>query len=171
VIGSSLNLYDLDFSPSLEERDVRLDNHVCVWSENRHSVAKGHDRAHIAHLERLFQTNPSRVAGSCFDGTVRIFDLESLCVMAQLKGHGHRCWQSVEYSPNALVTCADDGLLRLWDLRASKVQGKVAHEGRVSCLLRDPRSGLLVTASCPDNPHEDNNKGTFRSDPSSLSLS
>ena len=160
MIGSSLNLYDINFCP--EEKGIRLDNHVRVWSEDRHSVAKGHDRAHIAHLERLNLTNSSHVAGACFDGTVRIFDIESLSVMAELKGHGHRCWQSVEYSSNALLTCADDGMLRLWDLRVSNVQGKVAHEGRVSCLLLDHRSGLLVTASCPDNPHEDNSKGTLR---------
>ena len=114
VMGSTLDIFIINFGHAAQ----KVRNHARVWTEDRKTVPHGHNRALIAHLERLHKTNPAWVAGACFDGTVRLFDIEHCAIAAEIGGHEGRCWQSAEFGTNGLLTCADDGLLRLWDVRS-----------------------------------------------------
>lgn len=159
VMGSTLDLVSINLEVGVTSRVDR------IWTEDRSTVTKGHNRALIAHLERMHKTNSSLISGSCFDGTVRLFDLNGnpAAGLRELSGHVGRCWQSIEYDAQQLLTCADDGKLRLWDLRSpDRPLTTAAHRGRVSCLLHDKRTNLVVSASCADKPHTDKEKGVFR---------
>eukprot|EP01038_Epipyxis_sp_PR26KG_P007938 gene7938-10771_t len=158
VMGSSLTICSINLSD-----DEHTENWSSVWSEDRKSVKHGNDRAHIADLQRLSLTNNNWISGSCFDGVIRIFDIERSCLNQELVGERQRCWQTLEYDANQLLSTADDGYLNLWDIRTSTVQGKCKHNGRVSCTLLDKNTKYIITASCPnDVKHNKSEKGTFR---------
>ncbi len=172
VMGSKIELLGIQCSESSHASPVSSIGEM--WSEDRHTVSKGANRAHIAHLERLNQTNPHWLSAACFDGTARVFDIERQSLVSEFGDSNRklRYWQTMELAPGLVVSCADDGFMKLWDLRTAggkrhcKAVGvSPLHSGRVSCMLKyncDHGNSYIITASCPDKPHESNSKAQFR---------
>ena len=130
-------------------------NHIHrVWEENRLEVPNGKSRAHIAHIEPLAKTNRNFISSACFDGKVRIFDVERGSLRDALSVHRGRCWQTKELDHSLIVSGADDKMMKLIDLRVKDVVASRHHHGRVSCMMIDPaQSHRVITASCPDDCH------------------
>lgn len=103
-----------------------------------------------------------KVALSFFGGRNEVRDTETGAVIHVGHEHELRVWQAVPYSSHEYATCADDGLVKLWDIRdgESSVKTYSGHPGRVSALafLRDKK---LVAGTCAPNPFEDPDKAQF----------
>ncbi len=104
----------------------------------------------------------------------RLFDIERQSLASEFGDvdRSLRYWQTMELAPGLVVSCADDGFMKLWDLRTAGGKGRCKavgvsplHSGRVSCMLKyDCGNGnsYIITASCPDKPHESESKAQFR---------
>lgn len=136
-MGSAIDLFDINLSTNPSKSPIK--KIANVWHENRHDVQPGTNRAHIAHLERMEQTNPNWLSGACFDASFRIFDVESGSLVSVVGDKGNfRYWQTMEMDRNLVVSCADDELMKLWDLRVCNRPVAISprHDGRISCMLK-----------------------------------
>jgi WD40 repeat protein len=103
-----------------------------------------------------------RVILSLFGGTTKVVNIETKQILHETHEHTGRVWQSAPLSPYEYMSCADDAMIKIWDMRVSqnsiRTYGK--HPGRVSALalLKDY---YFVAGTCPENPHESLNKGEF----------
>lgn len=173
MTGSSLDIYSLpsqiDGKKSARpksggKKGSHVQHVVKVWSEDRHTVKEGRNRAHLAHLEGLKKTNPVWISAACFDASVRVFDLEQQRTVTTLRrGDNIRYWQTQEYAEHLILSGADDGYLRLWDLRMPSHKANVAksrrHIGRVSAFIINPLTQTIMTASCHSNPNHPSSTG------------
>jgi WD40 repeat protein len=99
---------------------------------------------------------------SCFGGITKVIDVQREGAVVH-QGQEHktglqnyeRVWQAqpVPGNPNEYASCADDGLVKLWDIRQPKSVRTIAgHPGRVSSMgFFSPHH--VVVGSCPDDPH------------------
>lgn len=101
VMGSTLDLFSIDLDRGVNSRVHR------IWAEDRGTVARGHNRALIAHLERMHKTNSFLISGSCFDGTVRLFNLNIRPYAALRQLHGHMPASSMMHHSSLLVQMTD----------------------------------------------------------------
>ena len=177
VTGSSLHVYSLPSPSSILHRQTegnndgfkqvhsrsssnKMDSKVklvrTIWQEDRSTVATGNNRALIAHLEGLKKTNPLWISAACFDSSIRIFDVERNTLVQTFQlGKNLRYWQCQEYEANILLSCADDGYLRMWDTRihgnSANVCSSPKHIGRVSSFLINADYHSVISASCHSN--------------------
>lgn len=124
-------------------------------------------RRHISAIVRL-ESNPDLLGCALFDTTVRVVDMQNQKVLRIYKEHNpkriegkDRVWSVIELQPNVVASCADDATIKIWDLRAKKsVMTLGGNPGRVSCLLKINPNQFL-SASCPDDVFESEEKATI----------
>lgn len=91
---------------------------------------------------------------SVFDGSIRVHDVDAIQEIWRSVEHKGRTWAVENINPSVFASCGDDKTVRFWDLRQpSSVLILQDFPGRVSGLL-SLGDGCLITASCPDNPHQ-----------------
>lgn len=115
----------------------------------------------ISSIEPMKDAGVIKVALSFFGGEVQVFDLETKTPVFQGIEHKKRVWQAVPYTTNSFLSCADDGLIKIWDVReAASIQTIKGHPGRVSalCFLEDT---VFVAGTCSDDVDKDPDKGQF----------
>lgn len=148
VVGEKLHLYTPGFRVKFE-----FDNTVVTESTNRLNRPK------ISSLEVISDTE---MLASCFDGTVRIFDVDHDSPTI-LNGHVGRVWNSIAFegSNKVMLSCADDGKIKLWDVRVDDpcVWTSITHCGRVNALLVSNDS--LLSSTCHAKPHYSDDKCCF----------
>jgi WD40 repeat protein len=73
--------------------------------------------------------------------------------------HAERVWKAIPVDDASYITCADDGLIKIWDLRSrsGSVYTYGGHPGRVSALgIINPH--MFVAGSCASDPEQDSEK-------------
>ena len=126
-------------------------------------VPAGAQRPFISSVEMFPNSSKQELVLSFFGGATKVLDIEAKKITYENRGHSKRVWQSLPLSAYEYASCADDGLVKIWDRRnsANRAVGQVSgHPGRVSALAILP-NGQLLAGSCPDRPHEDQHKAQF----------
>lgn len=120
-------------------------------------------RAFISSITRL--ESQEHLAGlSIFNGNVLIYDLNAFQVVFHTKEHEKRVWTIENIAPSRFATCADDGLIKLWDPRqdgsVATMKDNADEPARVSVLLkRDEHQ--LISGSCPDDLNKSKERARF----------
>lgn len=124
--------------------------------EHKENLIRGSDktpegqRPHISAIKRL-EHNPEIVGTALFDGSVRLFDLQSKKIVRVFQEHQKRVWAIENIAPQVLASCADDATIKLWDVRCPNSIVTIGENpGRVSSIMR-LNSNILVSGSCPDD--------------------
>ncbi len=96
-----------------------------------------------------------------FDGSVQLYDIEKKAVIFRGDEHQNRVWTIENVRRDCFASCADDGFVKLWDLRQkSAVQTKRDIEGisaRVSIIKMIDENHLL-SGACPDDVYHTTTK-------------
>jgi len=155
VIGSDLEVW------SKEEHEgviTKWEKKTALIKEDPNEISYK-QRPHISHLEYI---DAHTVALALFSGKIQLIDLETETTIGLYEKHKRRVWTVVKMADNYFVSGADDGLAILWDFRTadSRVREIGRHYGRVSCLLT-LNDSQFVSASCPDDVRNAEQKGTF----------
>lgn len=86
-----------------------------------------------------------------FRGKIKIMDLNTYTLTKNYEGHKGRNWSIKKCDNNTFATCADDGLIKLWDARTyQNALTSGLHPGRVSNLLSLDEHKILAS-SCPND--------------------
>ena len=115
----------------------------------------------ISSIQPMKDDSVRQVALSFFGGEVQIFDIETKTAVFRGIEHKKRVWQAIPYTGNNFLTCADDGMIKVWDAReGASVHTLGGHPGRVSalCFLEET---IFVAGTCSDDSYRDLNKGQF----------
>lgn len=163
VIGSALEVHELHHPH--HHSGLRFEKVCDVWGQKhtsgRHQQRSGSKRPHIASIVRI---DDDHLAGGCFDGVVRVFDLRRNVCTLDMGGHRERVWDVVAMptlGPSVLASGADDQSLCLWDTRCQNqmIFRDTNFPGRVSSLLAVDDGRTLIAASCANDPHTSGDKG------------
>lgn len=84
-----------------------------------------------------FSPDGKRIASSSYDGAVRLVDAKTVNCESVLTGHSGAAWKVV-YAGQQLLSCSDDGSVRLWNVTARPSEGRV--------LLQKDRSAIYQIA-------------------------
>jgi WD40 repeat protein/GNAT superfamily N-acetyltransferase len=96
-----------------------------------------------------------------FDGSVRVIDLNTSKQSHHWQEHRERVWVIENITPHIFASCADDRLIKFWDLREkNSIKTIGGHPGRVSAILR-LEDTLLVAGTCHTNPRNGGAKLVF----------
>jgi len=104
----------------------------------------------------------ARLVLSFFGGATKILDCETKTSIFEAAEHTQRVWQAVPFSEHEYASCADDGLIKIWDVRQKpcSIRTLGGHPGRVSAMAFFDKSSL-VAGSCSEKPREDPDKAQF----------
>lgn len=102
---------------------------------------------------------------SIFNGWIAVYNLETKKMVMSAREHTKRVWTIEPVGRSCFASCADDGLIKLWDIRVSKnsfatMQDRPEEPSRVSVLL-SPNEHTLISGSCPDAVMESDTKATL----------
>lgn len=151
IHGTSLSV----FRP--QEHDFALVDSLITYDEG----LKLSQKPFISSILPMPEASVTKVALSFFGGEVQVFDLETKTPVFCGIEHKKRVWQTVPYTTDNFVSSADDGLIKIWDIReASSIHTIKGHPGRVSalCFLSDT---VVVAGTCSEEPHKDPHKAQF----------
>lgn len=84
-----------------------------------------------------FSPDGKRIASSSCDGVVRLLRVKTANCESVLTGHSGAAWKVV-FAGQKLLSCSEDGSVRLWNLKARQSQGRV--------LLQKERSSIYQIA-------------------------
>lgn len=115
----------------------------------------------ISSIQPMKEDVVEKVALSFFGGEVQVLDVETKTTVFKGFEHKKRVWQAIPYTAYNFLSCADDGLIKIWDTReAESIHTIGGHPGRVSalCFLDET---VFVAGSCGDRPAEDKDKAQF----------
>jgi len=144
-----------------EEIDVNVDQNG--WQKTATLLQEGErvnaQRPFISDINR-FEENHAQLAMAFFGGITRVIDLEhGGGILHEGREHQQRVWKALPMNATSFLSCADDGLIKVWDVRqAASVRTYTGHPDRVSALALLNNS-MFVAASCPAKPFEDPDKG------------
>lgn len=97
----------------------------------------------------------SDIGLAVFDGSVQIFDVERQRSVFMEKGHQKRVWTIEPFDTYCFASCADDGLIKIWDRRTiptctATLEHNLKVPARVS-VLANLSEHYIVSGSCPDD--------------------
>ncbi|MDX2346518.1 MAG: hypothetical protein QNK11_06590 [Legionella sp.] len=116
-------------------------------------------RPFISDINR-FEENHAQLALAFFGGITRVIDVEQGGkVLHEGREHQQRVWKTLPMDASSYISCADDGLIKVWDVRqATSVHTYTGHTDRVSALAL-LSNNMFVAGSCPKDPFDDPDKG------------
>jgi len=122
-------------------------------SEKDEPQEKDRSRLFISAMTPL-EANAAHYGLAFFNGSVKVYDVACQKLVWQAQEHKDRVWTVENISPSVCASCADDGLIKLWDLRTSKksilsITDNQKYKARVSVLLKIG-DNKFVSGSCPD---------------------
>lgn len=151
AIGDDLELWTKQ--QNAPTRKETLVKEVRVQGKHRHQ------RPLISSILKI-ENLADRLAITCFDGTVRLIDVNQRKEVQKLCGHaaGKRVWNVVNVCPNVIASSGEDATIKLWDIRTSKEVLTIGKfPDRVSCLTK-LGDHMLVAGSCPKDPYASESK-------------
>ncbi|HZM83132.1 MAG TPA: NB-ARC domain-containing protein [Candidatus Limnocylindrales bacterium] len=115
------------------------------------SVTPPHDAAEAGHIGAIVSVSAkgNLLVSAGEDGAVRVWNLDSNTLRAQLRGHTGWIYATA-ISPDArcVASAGEDGLIRLWDLATSVHIGVLAaHNGRIRALAFTSDGRTLVSGA------------------------
>ena len=122
---------------------------VVLWD-----VATGKPKHHFALpedcwvLSLSFSPDGRFLAAGDEDGQVRVWNVETKELLAELDAHAHSVF-ALAFRPDnkILATAGDDRLIHLWDLGAKTItQTLVSHSDRIPAMVWHPKGDLLISA-------------------------
>lgn len=121
-------------------------------------------RPYISSISPL-KNNKGMYGLAVFDGSIRVVELETKKTVFEGYEHKNRVWTVENTQPSCFASCADDGLIKLWDIRQAPksivtVTDNEKDKSRVSVLLQIADNQLL-SGSCPDNVRKTKDKAQF----------
>lgn len=121
-------------------------------------------RPYISSITPL-KNNKGKYGLAVFDGSIQVFDVENKKTIFEGCEHKDRVWTVENTQPSCIASCADDGLIKLWDTRQRPksivtVIDNKRDKSRVSVLLQLTDNQLL-SGSCPDNVKKTKDKAQF----------
>lgn len=92
---------------------------------------------------------------SVFDGSVRVIDVQSNKIIYMGQEHKGRVWAVENIQKFCFASCADDGLIKLWDIRQPPqaiftLMDNETEKARVSVIKR-LADNVFLSGSCPDD--------------------
>jgi WD40 repeat protein len=98
--------------------------------------------------------NVAQFGLSIFNGTISVLDIQAKKYVFRAQEHQNRVWMIENLRPSCFASCADDGLIKIWDLRAqakstATLQDNLEESARVS-VLSSLAEYQFVSGSCPD---------------------
>lgn len=140
--------------------------------------SKGRQSRFISDIT-LLNNKVGKFCTAKFNGTEVVYDLETMKSVreyserdvslqktlvnrngkVQKRYVNNRVWEVKNLFTNVFASCADDGIVKLFDLRVQKSVAQIdGFPGRVSSMLYLTDSNRLITGSCPDNPFKSKSK-------------
>jgi len=157
VTGPSLDIYERSDSKSIhwQMRASLIREEECTQRQ----------RLFISAVTPL-QANPNHLGLSIFDGRVKIYDIANQSPLWEAQEHRERVWTIENIGNSCFASCADDGLIKLWDPRVAKksvctLTDKGAEKSRVSVLLTTKEDTQFLSGSCPDDVKRSKQKAKF----------
>lgn len=102
-----------------------------------------------------FSPDGKRIASSSYDGVVRILREKTANCESVLNGHSRAAWKVI-FAGQKLLSCSEDGSVRLWNLKARPPQGRVLLQKERSIIYQiafTSSEQVVATASLDDiNP-------------------
>lgn len=124
---------------------------------------RGSQRLFISAIQPL-KSNASHFGLSIFDGRVKLYDIVAQKAIWETTEHSQRVWAIENITDNCFASCADDGLIKLWDPRIPKsfltLRDDETQAGRVSVLMHIKDTQFL-SGSCPNNVRASKQKAQF----------
>jgi WD40 repeat protein len=149
ITGTRLDLYTKKQEGWTSSLLIEETKHFARLKEAKH-------RSFISSITP-FAFNSHLFGLSIFNGSIQVFDLHKQAVVMEAREHENRVWTIENTAPHCFASCADDGRIKLWDMRAP-AQSVITwldnekYKGRVSVLLSTDEN-ILVSGSCPDDVH------------------
>lgn len=130
---------------------------IAVIQSQREQAPRVAQRPFISAVTQL-SSNPNHFGIAVFDGSIRVRDVVERQEIIRYQEHVGRTWAVANIAPAVIASCADDAMVKFWDLRRQRSILTLADfPGRVSCLLSLDEQ-KLITASCPNNPRTSRTK-------------
>jgi WD40 repeat protein len=151
IHSTSLSLFQA------REHDFELTDPLIRYDEELRLAQK----PFISSIQPMKDDSVRQVALAFFGGEVQVFDIETKTPVFRGLEHKKRVWQTIPYTGNNFLSCADDGTIKVWDARESASTHTISgHPGRVSalCFLEET---VFVAGTCSDDVYKDPNKAQF----------
>jgi WD40 repeat protein len=115
------------------------DMRICLWNLETGTLLKTLE-GHASHAHGVaFLPDGQRAVSCSFDGTIRLWDLESGKQIEEIKGRQEMHALALSADGRRLVTAGFDQTVRLWDLEAGReLQCFFWHAGRVLSVALSP---------------------------------
>lgn len=143
------------------------EHHPYGWTRSSVLIAEGERRKQRPFISAIspLQGQPDHFSVAVFDGSVRVVDIQTGTTTFRGDEHVGRVWTVPSVRDHTFASCADDGLIKLWDVRVganavATVRDNEKVSARVSVLLPLPPHQLL-SGSCPDRVRESAEKAQF----------
>lgn len=108
--------------------------------------------------------NASLFGLSIFNGRIAVYDLEARKILMTAQEHLKRVWTIENVNETSFASCADDGQIKLWDVRMNQSVSTMIDNpeipSRVSVLF-SPEDHRLISGSCPDDVMELDEKASL----------
>lgn len=130
------------------------DQTVAIWNPVNGALVKTLQHHNNWILSTSFSSNGRLLASASWDKTISVCNVETGKVSSSLSGHTTGVWTcafSTDDSPSSDTLCsgAEDGSLKLWDLRSNTVVMSLVggHEDRIKCCSWSPSAQYVASSS------------------------
>lgn len=130
------------------------DQTVAIWNPINGALQRTLQHHSNWVLSTSFSPNGRQIASASWDKTISVSDVETGKLLSSLTGHTTGVWTCAfnpddSTSTDTICSGAEDGSLKLWDLRKNAVVMSLVggHEDRVKCCTWSPSAQYVASSS------------------------